>query len=193
MSGVTYQTAHEAIAGRLADEALAHCERVADAAVLLAETYAADPEKARIAGLLHDWDREVARIELLSRASDDGIALTSTDTARPYLLHARTGALDVRRALPDIDEDIVSAIAKHTLGDEVMGELDMIVYLADMIESGRSYPGVAELRDAVGRVTLAELFALGYRQTLAHLIEARKPIHPVAAGVWNRYVAVVQA
>lgn len=193
MSGVNYETAHAAIAKRLDAAALAHCERVADAAVMLAETYVLDVEKARVAGLLHDWDRQASRIELLSRASDAGIGVTSTDTAVPYLLHARTGALGAEDALPGLDPEIVSAIEKHTLGAEQMSDLDMLVYLADMIEYGRSYPGVDALREAIGRVTLGELFALGYRQSFAHLLEARRPIHPTTVAVWNRYVAVMPA
>jgi predicted HD superfamily hydrolase involved in NAD metabolism len=193
MGGVTYEAAHAAIAKRLDSDALAHCERVADAAVLLAETYAVNVEKARVAGLLHDWDRQASRIELLSRASEGGIGVTTTDAAMPYLLHARTGALGAAEALPGLDPEIVSAIAKHTLGAEEMGDLDMLVYLADMLESGRAYSGVDVLRDAVGRVTLAELFAIGYRHSLAHLLEARRPIHPTTLAVWNRYVAVMPA
>ena len=42
-----------------------------------------------------------------------------------------------------------------------MTPLDMVVYLADMIEPNRDYPGVQDLRDAVGAVSLSELFALG--------------------------------
>ena len=58
-----------------------------------------------------------------------------------------------------------------------------------MIESHRDYNGVETLREAVGAVSLAELFALGYQQSTRHLVDARKRIHPVTIDVWNAYVA----
>jgi HD superfamily phosphohydrolase YqeK len=107
----------------------------------------------------------------------------------PHLLHARTGARSAAEALPGLSADVVAAIARHTLGDVGMTPLDMVVYLADMIESHRDYPGVEELRGAVGAVSLPELFALGYQQTIRYLVGVRGEIHPRTVDVWNTYVA----
>ena len=42
--------------------------------------------------------------------------------------------------------DILSAIEYHTYGKRDMKLLEMIVYLADLIEPGRTFEGVDELR-----------------------------------------------
>lgn len=189
MAQVAYETAAEALKARLSPEAFAHSERVAETAASLATIYAADPEEARLAGLLHDWDRERDRGEILEAAKDAGISVTSTDVAKPRLLHAETGAASLVEELPGLPDSVLSAVARHTLGDVEMSDLDRIVYIADMIEPGRDFPGVDDLREAVGSVSLNALFALCYRHTLLYLIEEGRPIHPRTVDVWNALVA----
>ena len=106
----------------------------------------------------------------------------------PYLLHARTGAAAVAEAFPGISPAVVQAVARHTVGALDMTPLDEVVYLADMMEPARDFPGVEELRAAVGVVSLPELFSLGYQLSLAHLVRRRKRIHPETLDVWNALV-----
>lgn len=44
------------------------------------------------------------------------------------------------------DEDILSAIRYHTTAKPGMNILEKIIYVADVIEVGRDYPGVDDLR-----------------------------------------------
>ena len=189
MSAVTYDDALAAIEARLGKKAAKHCKRVSDAATALAVVYGVDADLARLAGLLHDWDREQTPEALLAAARQAGIEITPADEATPHLLHARTGAVAAAAALPGLPDEVVTAISRHTIGAMDMSGLDMVVYLADMIESHRDYDGVEGLRAAVGVVSLAELFARGYQQSTTHLIDARRRIHPVTIDVWNEYVA----
>ena len=46
------------------------------------------------------------------------------------------------------DEDIINAVSFHTTGRAGMSLLEKIIYVADAIEPGRSYPGVEEIRRA---------------------------------------------
>ncbi len=186
---VSYADAIAAIEAHLGGAAVAHSRRVGDAAAALAVAYGVDPERARLAGVLHDWDRERTTDELLRSADAAGFALTDAERTRPRLLHARTGAVAAQDALPGLPDEVADAIARHTVGSSEMTRLDMVVYLADMIEPKREYPGVNELRDAASAVSLDELFALGYQQSVLHLVNARKLIHPDTVAVWNRFVA----
>ena len=186
---VSYEEMELAVAERLGETAAAHSRAVADAAGLLATIYGVDAEQARLAGLLHDWDRELPADELLTSAEGLGIEVTEADRAVPYLLHARTGAERLRRDYPDIPEAVASAVACHTVGSGEMTELDLVVYIADMISADRTFPGVADLREAVGNIGLNELFALCYQHSMLHLIERRKRLHPDTLAVWNRLVA----
>jgi len=186
---VDYDEALAAVEARLGAKAAAHSRRVADVAASLAALYDVDPSSARIAGVLHDWDRERNAGELLREAEATGMTLSEAELAHPHLLHARTGAAGLRGALPGVPDEVVAAVSHHTVGALDMTPLDMVVYLADMIEPHRDFEGVRELRDAVGKVSLSELFMLGYQRSVRYLVDARKRIHPDTVAVWNALVA----
>jgi predicted HD superfamily hydrolase involved in NAD metabolism len=162
---------------------------VAACAAELAVTYGVNADMARLAGLLHDWDRDLDADALRAAAAEAGVPSSDVDEAVPYLLHARTGAAQVARTMPDVPQEVVRAIERHTVGSADMSDLDKVVYLADMIEPSRSYPGVDALREAVGSLDLGELFVRGYQQSLTHLVTARRRIHPDTVAVWNSLVA----
>jgi predicted HD superfamily hydrolase involved in NAD metabolism len=189
VSAVEFDRADRILAERLGEKSLAHSRAVAETAGLLASVYGVDPDAARLAGLLHDWDREVEAAELVSEAERQGMELSSSDREVPYLLHARTGAGTLQQAFPDLEDEIRDAIARHTLGAADMSELDMVVYIADMISADRIFPGVGALREAVGNMSLGDLFALCYQQSVSHLVATRKRIHPQTVSVWNSLVA----
>lgn len=186
---VSIDSAAAVLRERLGDRAYSHCERVARTAADLARIYGVDVEKAALAGLLHDWDKDLDDIELRAAAGEAGLVLEPADEMAPALLHARTGAAGVLRAFPDLEDEIVTAIARHTGAAVEMSELDMVVYIADMIEPERSSTAADDLREAVGSLSLDELFAEAYRRTMMHLIRSRKVIHPQAVEVWNSNVA----
>jgi predicted HD superfamily hydrolase involved in NAD metabolism len=192
VSGLSPEAALAAVRSRLWPDAAEHCRRVAETAAELAAAYGVDVDSARLAGLLHDWDREQAPTALLAAADAHGIEVSDADSAGPHLLHARTGAHTLRETFPDLDDEVLDAVSRHTLGAAEMTPLDMVVYVADMIEPSREYPGVDGLRDAVGSASLRELFALCYQQSVSHLVAARRRIHPVTVDVWNEYVAVAK-
>jgi predicted HD superfamily hydrolase involved in NAD metabolism len=178
----------QALAARLSDAAFAHSVRTGETAADLAEEYGVDVELARVAGLLHDWDREVAADELVSSARATG-DVHEVELAQPKLLHARTGADGARKAFPDLPAEVYSAVEKHTIGAIEMSDLDKVVYLADMIEPARDWSGVDELRRCVGEVSLDQMFFLGYRMSLESLLRRRKRLHPDTVAVWNSLVA----
>ena len=80
---------------------------------------------------------------------------------------------------------VLQAVARHTCGAEDMSGLDMVVFIADMIEPGRTYPHVQALRDAVGTVSLDELFFQAYASTLRYLIGAGMVVYPDSLSVYN--------
>lgn len=188
-----FEAAHGALAARLSASALAHCERTAQTAGELASRYGVDVDMARLAGLLHDWDREVPKRELVAHAERHGLEVSDVEHSAPKLLHARTGAAAVRAEFPGLPEAVYSAVEKHTVGAIDMSDLDRVVYLADMIEPGRDYPGVQELRDLVGDVSLGELFLAGYGASIESLIRRRKKLHPVTVDVWNSLLTAAKA
>lgn len=184
-----YATALELLGSRLEETSFAHSKRVAMTAASLARTYDVDVDAARLAGLLHDWDRELGPDELVDAAGHCDTPIDPVEMASPYLLHARTGAHALRELLPGLPDEILEAVRRHTVGAAEMSDLDMVVWIADMIEPARTFDGVGELRAEVGVLPLSDLFAAAYRRSVAHVVECGKPLHPDTVAVWNRYVA----
>jgi len=188
VSTPTYEAARDALARRLSATSLAHCERVAETAVALAQVYCVSADEARLAGLLHDWDRDRDVGELREAAHDLAMDITDADEAVPYLLHARTGAQGVLSAFPGIDGSIVDAVATHTVGAADISDLGMVVYVADMLEPARGFPGVDDLREVVGTVDLEGLYTRCYQQSLLLIIGSNRPLHPHTVAAWNALV-----
>lgn len=189
MSVPTYESAIELLGARLSGESLRHSVRVAETAQALAQVYGVDEGLCRLAGLLHDWDRDCSATELEDFALSASLDITAADRAVPYLLHARTGSTAVREAFPGIEDVIVRAIATHTVGAENIDDTGMVVYIADMLEPARDFPGVGDLREVVGTVDLEGLYARCYELSLLHLIENHRPLHPHTVAAWNALVA----
>lgn len=187
MASHEFDTYRHAIEERLSAQGAEHAEEVAGTALHLAAIYGVDRDAAAVAGLLHDWDRELSGDELLVAAARAGLAVTDADRARPRLLHAGTGAAHVRERFPEIGGDVIAAIERHTLGAPDMSPLDMVVYIADMIAPSRVFRGVDDLREAVGDLSLEALFGEAYRRSVAHVVTAGKFLHPVTVDVFNVY------
>jgi predicted HD superfamily hydrolase involved in NAD metabolism len=168
---------------RLSSDPLAHSERVATSAVALARRFGVDEADAELAGLLHDYAREETEERLLALSEELQVPVTTFEREHPSLLHARVGAALVRRDLPGTGESVLSAIEVHTVGALPMSSLDEIVYLADMVESGRDFAGVDELRSACRTLPLPECFRLGYGRSVRYVLEQGRPLHPITSAV----------
>ncbi|MDO9107693.1 MAG: bis(5'-nucleosyl)-tetraphosphatase (symmetrical) YqeK [Coriobacteriia bacterium] len=185
----TRESALEALTGRVSPHSAEHCRAVAKAAEELARRYGVDPDQAWLAGLLHDWAHDESANELLAQAAQLGLEIAPIDHDVPYLLHARVARAELSSAMPDLSPAVLDAIERHTLGSPEMTDLDMCVYVADMIEPARRFDGVDALRESVFAVSLFHLYARAYAASLSHLLVAGKYIHPSSVQAWNAIVA----
>ena len=124
---------------------------MAGTAARLARAYGVDECKARLAGLLHDWDKGYDDAGIRARVEELGLAVDPyVFEEMPWLLHGPTAAAALARAFPCLPRDVVQAIARHTAGAVGMTDLDMVVYVADALEPGRDYAGLDEIRALAG-------------------------------------------
>jgi predicted HD superfamily hydrolase involved in NAD metabolism len=122
-----------------------HCVRVAGMAEHLAQIHGADPEKAKIAGMLHDLARLYPPERLLRESEDQGVEIDLYAREHPIVLHAPLSAALAQQMFGVSDPEVLSAIAKHTLGAGEMSVLDWILYLSDSLEPGRYFAERADL------------------------------------------------
>lgn len=155
----------------------AHSINVMKTAVELAEKYQIDMGSAAVAGLLHDCARDVRGDELFNLCSLNGVEVDELLRKQPELLHGPLGAKMAATEYDIHDVAILGAIACHTTGKAGMGPLDKIIFVADYIEPGRSFPGVQEVRQlAFKDLDRALLTALD--RTVQHVMSKEALVHP---------------
>lgn len=175
---MTYEEMQAKLKSRLKPGRYEHSLGVAETAAFLARRFQVNVEKARIAGLLHDCARQYPNDQLTEEAAKLGIAIGPVEKAMPLLLHAYIGAELVREEYGVDDEEISQAIYRHTVGGSNMTDLDKIIYFADMIEPGRKYPEVEELRRLSREASLDEMVLEGLSQSIIFVTARGHLLHP---------------
>lgn len=164
---------------RLSAKRYGHTLRVAETAEDLARAHGVDPERARLAALLHDAARERSSEEFLGLAEDLGLGVGEPERESPKLLHGPVAAELARRELGVEDGEVLDAVREHTTGRPGMGSLSLVLYVADKIEPARDYPSVENLR-RMARQDLRAAAAESLRRSIAHNEERGRPTHPAS-------------
>ena len=190
LSAAFFEARERDLERRLGRRRFEHTLGVADTAARLARLYSVDERKARLAGLLHDWDKNYDDEGIRTRVQELGLTVDPyVFEEMPQLLHGPTAAAALAREFPCLPRDVVQAVERHTAGAVGMTDLDMVVYVADALEPGRDYAGLDEIRALVGKVPLEELYLATFRQVFMNLVERRKRIHPQSIEIWNHSLA----
>lgn len=174
---------------RVGNKRFEHSVNVAKVARRLAKAYGADQDKARLAGILHDWDKGLTNEELRDRAIElkiDVDPMVLSDM--PWLLHGPTAAAFLRKEYPQFGDEVFQAIERHTSGAADMSALDCIIYVADIIEPNRTFgdmEGIERLRGLVGKLPLEELYFEAFKYTLQFLISTDRVLYPATIETWN--------
>jgi predicted HD superfamily hydrolase involved in NAD metabolism len=164
---------------RLSEKRYGHTVRVADTAEDLARKHGLDPDRTRLAALLHDAARETDPEEFLRLAEEWNLPVGEPERQSPKLLHGPVAAELARRELGVEDEEVLSAIQAHTVGRAGMGPIALALYVADKIEPARDYPSVARIR-SLALKDLYEAAAESLRRVIDHNEGRGKPIHPAS-------------
>lgn len=148
----------------------AHTVRVAVMAAQNCGRLHISEKQAITAALFHDCAKELS----LSDKRLSGFAL---DNGVPQLIvHQFAGAYLAEHLFGIEDREIINAIRYHSTGRENMSPLEKLILLCDMLEDGRSYPGVEELRNIFfDDIDSALYFAV--KRQLDYLKERNQPIY----------------
>jgi len=144
----------------------------------LARHHQLNVEKARTAGLMHDLAKCFKPKKLLQMARNKGQEVDPVCEANPHLLHAAVSAIVAQEQFGIQDEEVLQAIASHTLGYPGMSKLSCVVFLADTIEPGRGdTPDLQALR-LLSKQDLYQAIWLSCDYSLKSLLESRCLVHP---------------
>lgn len=187
-----YQARHADLEKRVTPKRLRHIEGVSETAERLAKIYGVDVAKARLAGLLHDWDKGYDDEGIRARAREVGFdvdPLVSRYMART--LHGETASRALAQEFPEIPADVIQAVDRHVTAVVGMEPLDMLVYVADAIEPNRPFDDVEHIRQQVGTADLEDLFFMSLAYWIERIIAKQCPMHPSTVATWNHY-AIIQ-
>ncbi len=180
----TYKTL---LQSRLSDYRCKHSFCVAQAAAELAERYGADPEKAYVAGLLHDITKEADEAEQFELFRLGGVELSEAERRNPKLWHAMSAPIFLKEKLNITDEEILTAIRYHTTARAGMSRMEKILYIADFISADRVYDDVAVVRELAEQgLEKTMLYTLDY--TIRDLLKKRRAIHPDSVACYNELI-----
>lgn len=175
----------ELLKTRLSVKRYTHSVGVANTAAKLAGMFNGNIAQAYLAGLLHDYAREVPNSELLELAVEHNLVQDSVELLQPNLLHGAVGAWMLKEQGIVEDEAVLNAIRWHTTGHPDMDQLARIIYIADYIEPERKFPGVEALRTIAHRDLDLGVLA-GLDHTISFLIQKNGFLHPLSVAARNR-------
>ena len=173
---------------RLSNARYEHTLRVADTAENLALAHGLDADRARLAAILHDAAREMEPEEFLKLADRWDLQVGDQEQQSPKLLHGPVAAELARRELGVDDEEVLEAVRAHTTGRPGMGQLALVLYVADKIEPAREYPSVEHLR-RLAREDLDGGALEALRRAMAHNEARGKATHPASRKTLDRLEA----
>lgn len=166
------------LAEKVKGEKFEHSLGVEKTALALAQRYGENQDKAGLAGLLHDYTKQMDNVTLAEKYHI------------PYLtektLHGHTAAALLKEKGYVTDKDVLDAIRWHTTGRAGMSMLEKIVYIADYMEPNRDFPGVERVRKlAFENIDKAVL--LGLKMSIDNIIKNKSLIDTDSVQAYNYY------
>lgn len=147
-----------------------HVLGVAETAKKLAQLNNVDEDIAELAGLAHDVAKNMRIDEMKEVIDKNNIILSDVEERNKNLWHSIIAPIIAKEKLGIKDEEILSSIRWHTTGKENMTILEKIIYISDMIEPTRNFPGIEELRHMTFN-NLDEGVLEGFTHTMKFLLD----------------------
>ena len=178
----------ELIKPRMTEYRFNHSCAVAERAKKLAEIWGADPQKAFVAGMVHDICKDIPKEEQLKYITEDGIISDGVLLSNPSLWHSAARSIYLPQVGID-DPEILSAVRYHTSARANMTLLEEIIYMADLTSADRVYDDVDYVRRLCEEsLHKATLYALAY--IVGDLARQNRPISRDTWEAYNYYLDI---
>ena len=137
------------------------------------------PERDAVkAALFHDCAKELQKDSALLSGCSIPVDVP------PPVVHQFTGAYLAEHKYGIKDENILNAIKYHCSGREDMTPLEKLIYLSDMLEDGRDYDGVQNLREIFKKDKNEALF-IALKRQLNHLNSSGFPVYSLTQKAYD--------
>jgi len=127
-----------------------HSANCAHLAGDVARQYGLDPEALRFAGMVHDLCKELPCDEQATLAARCPFPLHAEALENPRFLHGPAAAVYLATSGLCSTENLLKAIAWHTVGAPAMDNTALVMYLSDKLECGRGDWAVGLRNDWLG-------------------------------------------
>ncbi len=188
-----YNTALKALKNTVSEKRFNHSVNVAESAEELAIIYNVDPEKAKLAGILHDITKEYTLQQHLELMQKYNVCPEDVRVFDVDVFHGFTGSLYAKEILKIKDKDILNAIKHHIVGRARMTMLEKIIFMADCISKERNYDGVEEFR----RLAKTDLNKAMIKKLVANInkfsFQRGRTINPNAYEAYNDIISDSEA
>lgn len=163
-----------------------HVLRVTEVAKELASQYDVSVRAAEEAALFHDIAKFMGKEELQAIIKEEKLDERLL-SFHHELWHGPVGAVIASKQFSVEDEDVLNAVRYHTSGRAGMSKLEKIIYVADMIEPGRDFPGVEQLRQ-MAYEDLHKAMAACIHQSVQFLLAKKVSVFPDSIDCYNEHM-----
>ncbi|MEF3301695.1 bis(5'-nucleosyl)-tetraphosphatase (symmetrical) YqeK [Paenibacillus sp. GYB003] len=155
-----------------------HCMAVGAEARALAIRFGADPDKAEIAGWLHDISAIYPNAERIRVARELGVDVLPEEETFPMIVHQKLSVEIARHRFGIGQRDVLDAIGCHTTLKAPSTLLDRVVFVADKVawDQPGTPPYLSDLNAQLERSL--EHGAMAYIGYLWERKETLKVVHP---------------
>lgn len=164
----------------LPQKRIKHTADVVNCALKKAKELGLDEEKVRIASTLHDCAKYIDYQKVSG--------FTLPEYVPQPVIHSFLGAFVAEKALNVTDEEVLDAIRYHTSGKANMSLLGKLIFVADMVEEGRTYDGVEKLRELYEKDDFEHCFVECLKEEFIHLINKKQNIYVETINAYDFYV-----
>lgn len=190
-SKVTFSELDEEMQHLLPRKRYLHSVSVAHLAAAYYVSLGHAPERALLAGILHDCAKAYRDEQLVADCDKYSLPVTEVERRNGFLLHGKLGAYYARTHYYLTDEEILSAISFHTTGRRGMTDLEKVVFLADYLEPFRTQPATPELNQIrqLAFQDIDKAIYLALKNTLCYLASTGSEIDSTTVDTYKEYKA----
>lgn len=169
-----------------------HILRVVEAAEWIAKKLDYNIEKAKLAALFHDVGKIKDKQLYSEKLQQYNIVLDDMMEKSKDLAHGLVSAAIAKEEFGICDQEVLDAIAVHTIGRKKMTLLDKIVYLADYIEEGRKHESCKEVRQLFKEKGMDEALLKSMDYTISYVVSRGELLHPQTVEARNELLLEVK-